>query len=228
LDFTIDYEGMMEKKAIVLANGSSPTVKAINYFRAIGYDTLICADGGANTARQLKIIPSTIIGDMDSISDETKNYFKDKSDFFHYSRQDDTDVEKTLKYLVKRKYRDVILLGAAGNRLDHTICNLGIILKFYEEVRISILYKKSFLRPYSGAITIPTIKGETISLYGFDNKTTINSEGLKYPLVNTTLPFGEKESTSNVALKNEIRLEINYGVIFVIRNFKLLKKHDLI
>jgi thiamine pyrophosphokinase len=219
---------MREKKALVLANGSSPKGKEIEFLNSIGYNFLICADGGANSAKKIGIIPDLIIGDMDSISDKNREYFKDRCEIIEYKRQDDTDVEKSLKYLIKTKYTDVVLLGAAGNRLDHTICNLGIVLKFYDKIRISILYKESFLRPYSGSQSIRTIKGETISLYGFDTKTRISSEGLKYPLINSTLTFGEKESTSNVAMKEKIYLTIKNGVIFVIRNYKLLKKHDLI
>ena len=47
--------------------------------------------------------------------------------------------------------------------------------------------------------------------------------GLKYPLKNSILPFGEKESTSNVALTEKVKFEITGGLIFVVRNFNTAK-----
>jgi len=43
-----------------------------------------------------------------------------------------------------------------------------------------------------------------------------------------TLRFGESESTSNVALGSEVNLKINNGIIFVIRNLKVMRKNGLI
>jgi thiamine pyrophosphokinase len=216
------------KKAIILANGDAPQKSQINYFLKRGYEKVICADGGANSAYKLNIIPDVIIGDLDSISEQNRKFFDHKSEIISLSRQDDTDVEKALKYLIKRNYGDVILLGATGDRLDHSICNLGIVLKFFNQIKVSILHKRSYLKPYDNMIELKTVKDEIISIYGFDKKTKITSKGLKYPLKRTALLFGEKESTSNVAKGNKVELNIDGGIIFVIRDFNLLKKYDLL
>ena len=70
--------------------------------------------------------------------------------------------------------------------------------------------------------------GETISIYAFNNTTKITSKGLKYKLNNTHLPFGERESTSNVSIGKEVILNVKGGIIFVIRDFNFVKKYDLI
>jgi thiamine pyrophosphokinase len=85
----------------------------------------------------------------------------------------------------------------------------------------------SFLKPYKGNIELKSAIGETISIYGFDKKTKITSNGLKYELKNISLPFGERESTSNVAKKNIVQLKISNGVVFVIRDVNFMIKHDL-
>ena len=214
-------------KALILANGDLPLRSNIKYLIKKGYGTLICADGGSNHAKRLNLIPDLIIGDLDSITEQNKEYFRNKSHIISYKRQNDTDVEKSLKYLIKKKFEEVILLGGTGDRLDHTICNLGIILKYYEKIKVSLLHKNSFLKPLTGIIEIQTVKEEIISIYGFDKKTKITSRGLKYSLNNVALPFGEKESTSNVATSNKITLNIENGIIFLVRDFRLLKKYDL-
>ncbi len=216
------------KKCIILANGKAPSKSVVNYLKKIGYSFLICADGGADSAKKIGITPDCIMGDFDSVKDETLKFFKDKSQVINIKRQNDTDVEKCLKFAIKKKYSEAILLGATGDRLDHSFCNMGIVIKFFDKIKVRIISDKSILSPYKGNIELSSVKGETISLYGFNDKTKITSKGLKYPLNRTALPFGKRESTSNVAVKKSIQLKIDGGIIFVIRDVNLLKMHDLI
>lgn len=216
------------KKAIILANGDSPSKMQIIHLQRRGYNKIICADGGANSAKKLGILPDVIIGDLDSIKKDNFDFYSNKIEVIKYARQNDTDVEKSLKYLIKNKFNKVILLGATGDRLDHTICNLGIVIKYFNKINISIIHKKSLLSPFTGKIKLETIPGEIISVYGFDEKTKITSKGLKYPLKNISLPFGKKESTSNIAVDKNIILKISGGIVFLVRDFKLMKKYDLI
>jgi len=216
------------KKCIILANGKPPRKNIITFFQKKGYDTLICADGGANSALKLGLTPDYIIGDLDSSDEAVLKIFKTNSTIIHYNRQNDTDVEKCLKFAIKNKYKEALLVGVTGNRLDHTFCNLGIVLKFFNQINISLIAENSFLKAYKGKLKLQTFPGEIISLYGFDRKTKITSQGLKYPLKNISLPFGEKESTSNIATSNLLHLTISNGVIFVIRDFNKMKKHDLL
>ena len=215
------------KKCIILANGKPPSKNVITYFQKNGFETLICADGGANSALKLGLIPDYIIGDLDSTDKAVLNNFKTKSTIINYKRQNDTDVEKCLKFALKNKFKEALLVGVTGNRLDHTFCNLGIVFKFFHQINISLVAENSYLKPYTGKQELKTFKGETISLYGFDRKTKITSQGLKYPLKDVSLPFGERESTSNIATSNSLRLSITNGVIFIIRDFNTMKKHDL-
>jgi thiamine pyrophosphokinase len=215
------------KKCIILANGKPPKKSLITFFQKKDFKTLICADGGANSALKMKLVPNFIIGDLDSISSEALNQYKSSSKIIQLKRQNDTDVEKCLKYAIKKKYTEALLVGVTGNRLDHTFCNLGIVLKFFSQIDISLIAENSFLKPLSKNVKIKTHPNETISIYAFNNKTKITSSGLKYQLKKTALPFGQRESTSNVTSGNEVKLKINGGIIFVIRDVNLMMKYDL-
>lgn len=216
------------KKCIIIANGRSPEKQTVNYFVKKGFSTIICADGGANSAMKLGIIPHYIIGDLDSIKKETIKYYKNKVTIKKYKRQNDTDVEKCLKFAIKNGYEEVVLLGVTGDRLDHTICNLGIVIKFYQKIKISLVAEKSILVQTNKFIKLISKAGETISIYAFNKTTKITSKGLKYKLNNTHLPFGERESTSNVSISKEVILNVKGGIIFIIRDFNFVKKYDLI
>jgi thiamine pyrophosphokinase len=216
------------KKCIILANGKPPKKRIITFFQNRGYNKLICADGGANSALKMRLLPDIIIGDLDSISQKALNHFRNESKIIQLKRQNDTDVEKCIKYAVAKGFDEVLLTGVTGNRLDHTFCNLGIVLKFFESIDLSLVSGNSFLKPYNGKIKLSTHPGETISIYGFNKKTKITSKGLKYPLSKTALLFGERESTSNIATGNEVDMNITGGLVFVIRDVKLKMKYGLI
>ncbi|HSL88587.1 MAG TPA: thiamine diphosphokinase [Ignavibacteriaceae bacterium] len=215
------------KKCIILANGKPPRKQIVAFLLRKGYSTLICADGGANHARKMNLVPDYIIGDLDSISAITLKYYQAKSDIIKLSRQNDTDVEKAIKLAISKQFDEAVLLGVTGDRLDHTFCNLGIVLKFFDKIRCMIIAENSILFPLSKLNIIKSIPGETISLYGFNKKTKISTAGLKYSLSKTALPFGERESTSNVSISNTLKISIKGGIIFLIRDFNFLKTNDL-
>ena len=216
------------KKCLILANGKPPTKNVIYSLMKHDYTTLFCADGGANAAMKMGLLPHYIIGDLDSIQEETFKYYNGKTSIKKISRQNDTDVEKCFKFAIKKKFNEAILLGVTGDRLDHTFCNLGIVIKYFDKINIKIIAENSLLAALTGTHKLKTIPGETISVYGFDSRTKISSKGLKYPLNKTALHFGHKESTSNIALRDQIELKVTGGIIFVIRDFYTMRKHDLI
>jgi len=214
-------------KCIILANGKPPKKSLISFFQKKGYNKLICADGGANSALKMKLVPDMIIGDLDSISTKALKEFKYSSKIIRINRQNDTDVEKCLKYAIKNRFSEALLVGVTGNRLDHTFCNLGIVSKFFTSIKLSLIAENSFLKPYKGKIKLKAHPGETFSVYGLDRKTKISSKGLKYKLNNIALPFGVKESTSNIAIAKEVELNITGGAAFIIRDVNLMMKYDL-
>lgn len=215
------------KRCLILANGKPPTKTIIRHFYGKGFTTIICADGGANSARKLNIMPDFIIGDLDSITDKNLKYYSDKSSIIKYTRQSDTDVDKCIKFAIKNKFAQVVLTGVTGDRLDHTICNLGMVIKYLPKIKIYIAAEKSFLIPANEQIKFSSIPGEIISIYAFDNKTKITSTGLKYRLNNSTLPFGVKESTSNVSISDIVTIKVKNGIAFIIRELQSIIKYDL-
>lgn len=218
----------MNKKALLIANGYPPSKSVIKKFQKLGYDFLVGVDGGNNYLKRLNITPDLIVGDLDSIDSQILHSFSKVTKVVKLKRQDDTDVEKALKYLIKHKFTDAILFGGTGNRLDHSIANLGFVLKYFEKIKISLIHHNSILTPYVSTVELNCQRNELISLYTFSPQTKISSVGLKYKLNKTSLMFGIKDSTSNVAVKNKVTLEINDGVAFVIRDLKMVLQNGII
>ncbi len=215
-------------KCLIFGNGTSPSKANLDFLMKTEYKTLICADGGAEKLREFGIIPDYIIGDLDSISDDTLNYFKDKTKIIRYRRQNDTDIEKAIKFAGSKGFDEAILAAVTGDRLDHSFCNLGVVLKFRDIMKLSILSFRSFLSVIYGTTEFDAEPGETISVYGVDNKTTFTSKGLKYKLNGITLPFGVRESTSNIASGRKVRIVTDGGPAFLVRDFETMRRNGFI
>lgn len=84
-------------------------------------EMIICADGGYKAARAFGIVPDMIVGDMDSMDDQSQW----PCPVLRLPREkDDTDMVACLKTARERGYRRFDILGATGGRADHFLGNI--------------------------------------------------------------------------------------------------------
>lgn len=62
-------------KCIIFSNGEYGALESYRPLVATA-ELVLCADGGANYAYDMQIIPDMIIGDMDSIRPEVREYYE--------------------------------------------------------------------------------------------------------------------------------------------------------
>lgn len=216
------------KKCIIIANGEAPKKRIVSFLKKKGYKTIICADGGTSIALKLGLIPDIVIGDLDSIDKNAIDKLKSKSRIIKIKRQSDTDLEKAIKFAVKNRFTDAVVLSASGKRVDHSLGNFSLPIKFFNKIRLTILTNYSLLLPVKGDVKIKSVRGEVLSFFGFDDRTVVTSRGLKYAMKNTNLHFGRNESISNVSSSETVELKVNGGIILVIRETGTVIKHDLL
>ncbi|OHT04927.1 Thiamin pyrophosphokinase, catalytic domain containing protein [Tritrichomonas foetus] len=100
--------------------------------------TRFCADGGANkvfkmeTEKKIDLKPPhAVVGDLDSIKDDTRKYYTSKgTEFIKIYDQDFNDIQKSLSTIAKSKLKEpVIVFGAWGGRFDHTMGSIHAALE---------------------------------------------------------------------------------------------------
>ena len=81
---------------------------------------IVAADSGLDYCCTNKIVPDFIIGDMDSLKDESvlQNYSESRIER-HPSEKDYTDTELGLQHLYRRGVAPTVLVGGGGGRADH-------------------------------------------------------------------------------------------------------------
>ena len=87
-------------------------------------DFFIYCDGGLKHMEKLDRKPGLIVGDFDSHEDP----HMDIETITLPCEKDDTDTYFAVKEAIKRGYEDFLLIGVVGNRFDHTMGNISILL----------------------------------------------------------------------------------------------------
>ena len=111
----------MVKRAILFINGDLASPPQVPLKKK---DFLIGVDGGTRLARKLGLKPDLIIGDFDSLPcpSRPKSVFKQSQEL--------TDTEFALDYCVKHGFKDIVLVGVLGSRLDHLLTNIFLGYRF--------------------------------------------------------------------------------------------------
>lgn len=113
----------MKKRCVIV--GAAPIN---NYKRISSYikedDFVIFCDGGLGHRALLLHEPDLIIGDFDSYDKED---FPEETIVLPHEK-DDTDTAFAAKEGYRRGFRDFLLLGVIGSRIDHSLGNLSLLL----------------------------------------------------------------------------------------------------
>ncbi|HEY4613596.1 MAG TPA: thiamine diphosphokinase [Bacteroidota bacterium] len=199
----------MTKRALILANGEPP--KKSHLQSLLKECTLfVCADGGANTALKLGLKPDAIVGDMDSIHAETFSKFR-RVPRHENNDENTTDLEKAISWTIQQKYEHIIVVGAAGKRLDHTVGNLGVLAKFYPDAIIKIVDDVGELMFVGRELTFEAPVHSVVSLIPLTTCEGVTTKGLEYALENESLELGVREGTSNVVIANPVVIKVKRG-----------------
>jgi len=197
---------------LLLCNGEPPSRQLARRCVRIA-DRTIAADGGANAARALGLIPDLIIGDLDSITAATRRAFA-AVQTVRVRRQDNTDAEKALDYIRSHGGGRVIVLGATGGRIDMTLATLSICWRYAGALDILIAGDGWYAVPLRGDRTFLSPPGTRVSLIPFGRCSGITLHGLRFPMVDGTLRVGEV-AVSNVVRSRRFSVAVRHGSLLV-------------
>ncbi len=210
-------------KCVVLANGEYGPLREYRRVISAG-DIIICADGGANYAYELGLMPAYIVGDMDSIRPEVKEYFEaQRAVVKKYPRRKDfTDTQLALSLAEELEADEVLFLGTLGKRLDHTLSNL------YSGIEMAIMGKQvTHFSPdcivYLTArrIIITGQKGDVVSVLPLSEKALgVCEKGFEYPLENVVLEKKNPYTVSNTLADECGEISVEDGVLAVFHFLK--------
>lgn len=194
----------------IFAAGEFDDIKVV----PVSGDYVIAADGGYKYIKKCGIVPDYILGDFDSLG-----YVPDERDVeVHPVMKDDTDTMIAILHGMNRGYKNFIIYGGLGGRLDHTMANIqslaflaakgctGILMGIKENVTVtnkSIAFSDDFIG--------------TVSVFSHDNISLgVKETGLLYTIDNFTMENQMVRGISNEFIGKKAEISVEHGTLMII------------
>lgn len=180
--------------------------------------TVFCADGGVRNARAAGLRPDYLIGDWDSGGAPAGRCpLHHASGGKGYDRPPGSGGQA-----LELDYRELLLCGCTGGRLDHTASNL-VLLEWIADHggRALLVDADNEVRLLDSGVLRLTNRPcyHYLSLVPLDRRVTgVTLRGLKYPLTDAVLTRGDTLSVSNEPLGDEVEICLSAGRALLIRS----------
>jgi len=206
-------------RAVILANGTPPAQETIaGALEGAAY--FVCADGGANTARAMGLVPDAIVGDLDSADPATLAHFASVPQI-RDTDHERTDTEKAIDYLLGQdSYDEITLLGASAGRLDHVLGHVSLLRRYAGRAPLVLEddHARSWLAggPEGGTVDLDVAAGTTVSFFAVGAPAEgVTTENFRYALAGRRLELGVQDSVSNITTARPARIRIARGQLLV-------------
>ena len=214
---------MTDRKALMVANAPlhwHPRLASL----AASAEPLLAADGGANHLARLGLRPTAVVGDLDSITAETRAWLGEEI-MVHRPSQDRTDLDKALEYAYGEVgVEQLTVLAALGGRTDHDQGNLGLLVKLEMGERLVFEGVDQRVLAVDGEATLTARPGECWSFWTFDPTVRVTVDGVRWPIANAALDTGNRPSISNEAVDDVVRIRASGGSVLVMRRIRELTR----
>jgi len=185
---------------------------------------LICADGGARHLRAAGMVPTLIVGDMDSLDRVSQEGYEAAGVRIirHPRDKNETDTELALREAFGMAPAEVLIWGALGGRIDHALANLSLLVRGIErgvEARLIDGWCELFL--VTRRKVIDGREGQTVSVLPFMGDVSgVTLTGFEYPLTKAAMTVGRPYGISNILAARQGVIEVESGCLLVVRYFR--------
>ena len=218
----------MPKRVVIIGDGKFPKSEYPRYLIRTA-DFIICCDGALKKfLKNAKAIfgeerlPDLVIGDMDSLSLPLRQKYADI--IIKIDEQEHNDQTKAFTWAIGNieNISSICILGATGDREDHTIGNVTLLMEYAR--RFNLDEKGISVEMISDHATIFAVTdtfemdcgiGRRVSIFSPDNSLKIKSEGLEWPVDDVVFDNWWK-ATLNRAVTDTVKLTFSHRSIALI------------
>ena len=208
---------MGETCLLVLAG--QPPSDALITWRIEDADYSIAVDGGYLCFRQAGLVPDTLIGDLDSLSEEEHpgSEFPELK-VMHLHEQDSTDFEKALNWIqVNTNIKKLIILGGLGKRTDHLMTNLLVASVADQFLEITFDDDQEWMRRVTPScpLSLHGRKGANLSILPLCESSGVTTKGLQWELNSENIGGSKIVGQSNRCKSDLVEIKCETGNFFV-------------
>lgn len=199
-------------KVLIVLGGDLPGTELLS--RCVQQaDLTIAADRGLEAFAKAGITPDILLGDMDSVDEETLTAMQNLTQVERLPViKDDTDGVHALDVALQKGATEITILGALGGRMDHALANLMLLVRAHRGgAKAQILDEHVHIERVDGCSEILGAKGDTVSLLPLGEAKGVTLTGFFYPLEDHALDSSYPLGMSNVVTEERACITVREG-----------------
>ncbi len=206
----------MSKRSVIISGGDLDEELTLSVLEEQKDRCVIGVDKGVEFLYYHQIMPDYIVGDFDSTKEEIRDYYKNETNvpIREYNPvKDASDTEIAIRLAMTLGYKELIILGATGGRVDHLWANVqSLAIPFKAGIDAKIMDRQNCISIIGGGET-HLKRGEAYGPYFSvfplgEEIFAFNIRGAKYLLKNHTL-----KPCNSLCVSNEIAEDSEEAVI---------------
>ncbi len=215
-------------KVAVVLHGDAPTHEDLKLLDAC--DAIVCADGAAGALLAADRPPTRIVGDLDSLDEETYKW-ADALDVpvdSHPADKDHTDGELALQHALDMNPDSILILGGHGGRTGMFLANLQLLRRCHDrDVEAIMVGDGESVRYISagGEYNLAGKTGRVLNILPVDGHAVVSMEGTEFDGKAIRLGARSARGVSNRVKADGAKVSVHEGTVLVTLE-RLRDRHD--
>lgn len=209
------------KTVLILANGLW-TDDAQARLLAERADFVIAADGGFEKALAAGVRVDLVVGDLDSIGATARLSLASGAVRLeaHPAAKDASDLELALDHALTRTPARIVVIGALGLRVDHTLTNLHLLERGLDAgIAVELVDGTQSVTLTAGRLELADARsGDRVSLIPVSESARVSTTGLRFPLRDELLRRTASRGVSNVVDDVPAVVAVSSGRLLVVHD----------
>ena len=181
------------------------------------FDEIIGVDNGTAHLFERSLIPSKVLGDLDSITPVLLEKVENLNiELIRYEPdKDKTDFELSLDSIRNPEEKNIYIVGGEEGEIDHLFSIFSLIINYEFSTNITWLYMDKTI-VFRNDVSIFLNKGTKFSVVPITNLKKLTISGAKWNLNEENIEAGSSKTLRNESIENQIMISCNEGLFSVI------------
>ena len=202
------------KNVLISLSGNCSTSYDLNQ---LTFDEIIGVDNGTAHLFDRSLIPSKVLGDLDSITPVLLEKVENLNiDLNRYEPdKDKTDFEISLDIISEPKEKNIFIIGGEEGEIDHLFSIFSLIINYEFSTNVTWLYMDKTI-VFRNDVSIFLNKGAKFSIVPLTSLKSLTITGAKWKVDKEDVEAGSSKTLRNESADNQIMISCSEGLFIVI------------
>lgn len=185
--------------------------------KELTFDEIIGVDNGTAHLFDRSLIPSKVLGDLDSITPVLLEKVENLNiDLIRYEPdKDKTDFELSLDSINEPEEKNIFIIGGEEGEIDHLFSIFSLVINYEFATNVTWLYMDKTI-VFKNNMSIFLNEGTKFSVVPITNLNKLTISGAKWNLNEENIEAGSSKTLRNESVENQIMISCNEGLFSVI------------